>query len=111
MLPGTRGNNDSETTGHDIHPSYVEMMERGVNNQQKHLFLESNAVNEHYPFPQEPRQVLKSLLNYSQSFNSDEGGRKVAERKARFLSQSQSLAMQSNQEITLNGPKTRRRPC
>jgi len=62
--PGTRGNNDSaikqhaETTGHDIHPSYVEILKRGVNNRQKPLFLESihstpatNAVNERHPLP------------------------------------------------------------
>ncbi|XP_068739316.1 uncharacterized protein [Montipora capricornis] len=45
--PGTRGNNESamkqqaETTGHDVHPNYVELSEHGVSNRQKHLFLES----------------------------------------------------------------------
>lgn len=45
---GTRENNESailkqqaETTGHDIHPNYVEKIQRGVSNQQKRLFLKS----------------------------------------------------------------------
>ena len=41
----------AETTGHDIHPSYVGILERGVNNQQKRLFLDSlhstPATSEH----------------------------------------------------------------
>jgi len=43
--PGTRGNNESaikqhaETTGHDIYPNYVEVLERGVTNRQKRLYL------------------------------------------------------------------------
>jgi hypothetical protein len=62
--PGTRGNNESaikqhaETTRHDIHPNYVEILERGVSNRQKRLFLESwhstlntDAVNERQPLP------------------------------------------------------------
>ena len=62
--PGSRGNNDSaikqyaEMTGHDIHPSYVEILEREVSNRRKRLFFESlhstlttNAVNERQPFP------------------------------------------------------------
>ena len=62
--PGTRGNNESaikqhvETTGHDIHPNYVVIVERGVINRQKCLFLESwhstlntHAVNERQPLP------------------------------------------------------------
>ena len=38
--PGIRGNNDpviqqhAEKTGHNIYPSYVELLERGVNNRQ-----------------------------------------------------------------------------
>lgn len=62
--PGTRGNNESaikqhvETAGHDIHPNYVEILERGVSNRQKRLFLESwlstlntDVVNGRQPLP------------------------------------------------------------
>ena len=73
--PGTRGNNDSaiwkqhaEMTGHDIHPSYLEILERGVNNRRKRLFLESlhstlttNAVNERQPFPKAYLPLITSL--------------------------------------------------
>ena len=58
--PGTRSNNESairfhaETTDHDIHPDYVEILERNVNNRRQRLFLEAlhsiqdiNCVNEH----------------------------------------------------------------
>ena len=63
--PGTRSNNESairfhaETTDHDIHPDYVEILERNVNNRKQRLFLEAlhsiqdiNCVNEHVQFPQ-----------------------------------------------------------
>ncbi len=63
--PGTRSNNESairfhaETTDHDIHPDYVEILERNVNNRQQRLFLgalhsiqDINCVNEHVHFPQ-----------------------------------------------------------
>ena len=59
LRPGTKGNNElaieqnAETTGLDIHPRYAELPDRGVNNRQKRLFLESlhstlttDAVNE-----------------------------------------------------------------
>ena len=45
--PGTRSNNESairfhaETTDHDIHPDYVEILERNVNNRKQRLFLEA----------------------------------------------------------------------
>ena len=63
--PGTRSNNESairfhaETTDHDIHPDYVEILEKNVNNRKQRLFLEAlhsiqdiNCVNEHVQFPQ-----------------------------------------------------------
>ena len=72
--PGTRGNNDSvikqhaETTGNDIHPSHVEILERGVNNRRKRLFLESlhatlttNSVTERQPFPKAYLPFIASL--------------------------------------------------
>jgi len=62
--PFTRGNNESaikqqaETTGHDIHPNYVEILGNGINKGQKRLFLESwhstlntDAANERQPLP------------------------------------------------------------
>ena len=45
--PGTRSSNDSfikehaETTDHDVHPNYVQILERGVDNLSTCLFLES----------------------------------------------------------------------
>jgi len=72
--PGTRGNNESaikqhaETTGHDIHPNYVEILERGVGSRNKRLFLESlhstvntEAVNERQPFPKAYLPLIVSL--------------------------------------------------
>lgn len=76
-LPGgsaqARGNDDSankqhvEMIGHDIHPNYVEIIERGMSSQQKHLFLESlqstlntGAVNEPQPFP---KAYLSSIVS------------------------------------------------
>ena len=71
--PGAGDNNDSamkqhEITGYDIHPSYVEILERGVNNRQKRLFLESlhstlttDAVNERQPFPKAYLPLITSL--------------------------------------------------
>jgi len=44
--PGTNGNVGStvkqhaEITGHDIHPNYANILETGVNNKNKRLFLE-----------------------------------------------------------------------
>ena len=83
--PGTRGNNESaikqhaETNGHDIHPNYLDILERGVSNQQKRLILESwhstlntDAVNERQPLPKAyllyplgTRTYLKLFFNYS----------------------------------------------
>ena len=61
--PGTRSNNESairhypETTDHDFHPDYVEILERNQSNRQERLFLEAfrsiqdlNSVNEHIRF-------------------------------------------------------------
>ena len=69
--PGTNNNKESaikdhaETTDHDIVTSYVEILEKNVNNWHKRIFLESwhstidkNAVNERKPFP----SVYKTLL-------------------------------------------------
>ena len=62
--PGKNGNVGSavkqraEITGHDIHPNYANVLETGVNNKNRRLFLESlhsfqekNSVNERAPFP------------------------------------------------------------
>ena len=70
-MPGTNGNVGSavkqhaETTDHNIHPNYASILETGVRNKDKRLFLESlhsfldkNSVNEITPFP----RVYASLL-------------------------------------------------
>jgi len=62
-VPGTNGNVGSavkqhaETTDHNIHPNYASILETGVRNKDKRLFLESlhsfldkNSVNERAPF-------------------------------------------------------------
>ena len=62
--PGTNGNIGSavkqyaETTNHNIHPNYADILERGAKTKNKRLFLESlhqflnkNSVNERAPFP------------------------------------------------------------
>ncbi len=72
--PGAKSSNESaiklhaETTAHDIHPDYVEILERNVNNRQQRLFLEAlhsiqdiNCVNEHIHFPQVYLTLGKSL--------------------------------------------------
>ena len=68
--PRTNGNINSAIkqhaeTGHDIHPSYANILETGVNSKNKRLFLESlhsfldkNVVNEWAPFP----RVYASLV-------------------------------------------------
>ena len=68
--PGTNGNINSAIKhhaeiGHDIHPSYAEILETGVSSKNKRLFLESlhsfldkNTVNERTPFP----RVYASLI-------------------------------------------------
>ena len=60
--PGTNGNvlsaiKQHAETGHDIHPSYTNILETGVSGKNKRLFLESlhyfldkNSVNERAPF-------------------------------------------------------------
>jgi len=49
---------EEATTGHDIHPNYVELLKCGISNRQKRLFLESwhsmlntDAVNKCQPLP------------------------------------------------------------
>ena len=71
--PGTNGNINSaikqhEESGHDIHPSYVNILETGVNSKNKRLFLESfhsfldkNVVNERAPFPRVYTSLVASL--------------------------------------------------
>ena len=70
--PGTIGNvnpaiKQHAETGHDIHPSYANILETGVSDKSKRLFLESllsfldkNSVNERAPFP----SVYASLVAY-----------------------------------------------
>ena len=69
--PGTNGNigsavkQQAETTGHDIHLNYANILETGEKTKNKRLFLESlhsfldkNSVNERAPFP----RVYASLV-------------------------------------------------
>ena len=58
----------AETTNHDIHPKYAELLEQNVNNKAKRLFLEAmhsekdaNAVNEHMPFHIAYRPLLHCM--------------------------------------------------
>ena len=58
----------AETTGHDIHSNYVEIMERGVGSRNERLFLESlhstvniEADNERQPFPKAYLPLIVSL--------------------------------------------------
>ena len=72
--PGTRSSSDSfikqyaETTDHDVHPNYVQILERSVDNLSKHLFLESwhstinpKCVNERKPFPRAYLPIVKAF--------------------------------------------------
>lgn len=72
--PGTRRQNDSairhhaESTGHDIHPNEVIILERGISNKRERLFLESlhstldsDTVNEKCEFPKSYTPLLRSL--------------------------------------------------
>ena len=66
----------AESTGHDIHPAYSEILERGVANKQKRLFLESfhsalepNAANERQPFPRAYMPLITSIKQQKQ-YNS-----------------------------------------
>ena len=72
--PGTNGNISSvvkqhaETTGHDIHPNYANIVETGVKTKNKKLFLEAlhsfltkNSVNERAPFPRVYASLVSSL--------------------------------------------------
>ena len=72
--PRTNGNIGSvvkqhtETTGHDIHPNYANIVETGMKIKNKRLFLESlhsfltkNSVNERAPFPRVYASLVSSL--------------------------------------------------
>lgn len=76
--PGSNGNIGSavkqyaETTGHDIHPNYANILETGVKTKTKtkrlflepwHSFLNKNSVNERAPFP----RVYASLVSILRS--------------------------------------------
>ena len=74
--PGTNGNvgsavkQHSEATGHDIHPSYANILETGLKNKDKRPFLESlhsslnkNSVIERAPF----KRVHASLVSFLRS--------------------------------------------
>ena len=71
--PGTNGNVGSavkqhaEITNRDIHPNYANILETGVNSENKRLFLESlnsflgkNSVNERAPFPRAYTSLIAS---------------------------------------------------
>ena len=76
--PETNGNinfaiKQHAETGHDIHPSYANILETGVNRKNKRLFLESlhpvldkNAVNERAPFPRVYASLVASLVSNEQ---------------------------------------------
>ena len=58
----------AEITGDDIHPNYANILETGVNNKNKRLFLESlhsfldkNSVNKRAPFPRVYASLIASL--------------------------------------------------
>ena len=58
----------AEITGNDIHPNYANILETGVNNKNKRLFLESlhsfldkNSVNERARFPRVYASLIASL--------------------------------------------------
>ena len=72
--PGANGNIGSavkqhaKTSGHDIHPKYVNILETGVKIKNKRFFLESlqsfldkNSVNERAPFPRVYASLVSSL--------------------------------------------------
>ena len=73
--PGTNGNivsaekQHAETTGHDIHPNNVNILETGEKAKNKRVFLESlqsfldkNSVNERAPFPRVYASLVSSLI-------------------------------------------------
>ena len=77
--PGTNGNigsavkQQAETTGHDIHLNYANILETGVKIKNKRLFLESlhsfhdkNSVNERAPFPRVYASLISSLRSNEQ---------------------------------------------
>jgi len=71
--PGTNGNVNSAIkqhaeTGHDIHPSYANILETGVSGKNKrlllqslHSFLDKNSVNERTSFPRVYASPVASL--------------------------------------------------
>ena len=77
--PGTNGNvisaiKQHAETGHDIHPSYANILETGVSGKNKRLFLESlpyfldkNSVNERAPF----LRVYASLVTSLEATNNN----------------------------------------
>ena len=59
---------DEEITGHEVRSTDVEILERGMNNHQKRLFLEAihsvrtkDSVNEHIEFPHVYLPLIISL--------------------------------------------------
>ena len=65
----------AETTDHDVHPNYVQILERDVDNLSKRLFLESwhstintNCVNERKPFPRAYLPINKAFKYLAGSY-------------------------------------------
>ena len=63
----------AETTVHDIHPNYANILETGVKTKNKRLFLESlhsfldkNSINERVPFPRVYASLVSSLRSNEQ---------------------------------------------
>ena len=72
--PGMHSSNDSfikqhvETTNHEIHPNYVEILERGVDNLSKRLFLRIMAFNHQPQLCQQTEAIPKGVPAHCQGF-------------------------------------------
>ena len=73
--PGTNGNigttvkQHAETTGHDIHPNYaniLETVEKTKNKKKLHSFLDKISVNERAPFHRTYASLVSSLRSNEQ---------------------------------------------
>ena len=63
----------ADTTGHDIHPNYANILETSMKTKNKRLFLESlhsfldkNSVNERAPFPRSYASLVSSFRSNEQ---------------------------------------------
>ena len=67
----------AEKTGHDVTSTDVDVLERGVTNYHKRIFLEAlhsmfdeDSVNEHAEFPRPYLLLLRSLRTHRDQLNS-----------------------------------------